>query len=241
MDCGDGDAEHIVIGHVHRLPSLLTFSAILTDSCPSLPVKVCERTKDLSNIARRGGLDTRDNLLQDAEQAPPSGVHLVQTFAGLDGKFKRILGSMGLGVHDCEDVLQDTLVKVLRHTGEFQDARHAERWLMRLVINRCLDEHRKRRRFRQVATTVLRLRKATARSRRPDDDLILAEELDIVRQGLASLDGSLAMPLTLKYCCGMSSAEIGDLLDLPASTVRGSLSKARMVLAERLMKRGLEP
>jgi len=58
---------------------------------------------------------------------------------------------------------------------------------------------------------------------------------------LKKLDETLLGPLVLRYFCQFNSNEIAETLDLPASTVRGRLRDARMALAKRLQKEGLEP
>ena len=62
-----------------------------------------------------------------------------------------------------------------------------------------------------------------------------------MRENLQRLDDTLLPPLVLRYFCQLNSNEIAEMLGLPASTVRGRLRDARMILARKLQKRGLEP
>jgi len=89
---------------------------------------------------------------------------------------------------------------------------------------------------------MLKQRSQTDAASKPTaEKAIQAEELEIVRQNLQKLDDTLLPPLVLRYFCALNSREIAEILDLPASTVRGRLRDARMILANRLQKRGLEP
>ena len=45
------------------------------------------------------------------------------------------------------DIAQDTFLKLLSNIGQFRGDASFESWLYRLVVNSCLDYHRKRRRF----------------------------------------------------------------------------------------------
>ena len=45
------------------------------------------------------------------------------------------------------DISQDTFLKLLSSIGQFRGESNFESWLFRLVVNSCLDYHRKRRRF----------------------------------------------------------------------------------------------
>jgi DNA-directed RNA polymerase specialized sigma24 family protein len=66
------------------------------------------------------------------------------------------------------------------------------------------------------------------------------EQRDAVQGALHDLADELLQPLVLRYFCDQSSAQIGEILSLPASTVRSALCKGRMALAKALMKRGIE-
>ena len=45
------------------------------------------------------------------------------------------------------DIAQDTFLKLLSSIRQFRGDASFESWLYRLVVNTCLDHHRKRRRF----------------------------------------------------------------------------------------------
>src|SRR5437868_7469094 len=45
------------------------------------------------------------------------------------------------------DIAQDTFLKLLSNIGQFRGDSSFESWLYRLVVNTCLDYHRRRRRF----------------------------------------------------------------------------------------------
>ena len=74
-----------------------------------------------------------------------------------------------------------------------------------------------------------------------DKKVIVSEELEIVRESLQNLDESLLGPVVLRYFCDLDSKEIGEILQQNPSTVRGRLRDARLILAKRLLERGIEP
>lgn len=149
---------------------------------------------------------------------------------------------MGLGASDIEDVLQDVSVKALRGPVNSQSKEQGARWLIKVAVNRCLTEHRRRRTFKRHTGEILKRHSPNDTASEPTaEEIIRAEELEIVRSSLQNLDDSLVQPLVLRYFCGLNSKEIADILDLPASTVRSRLRDARMILAKDLLKRGVEP
>lgn len=158
------------------------------------------------------------------------------------GHLKRIVAGFGLNASDGEDVLQDVSIQALKHSQQCRTTRERIQWLIKVTVNRCLIEHRRRRSFRRYTREILRRRaEIEANLNSPDKKVIAAEELDIVRLNMQKLDGSLLGPVVLRYFCDLNSKEVAQILGLNSSTVRSRLREARMILAERLLKQGIEP
>jgi RNA polymerase sigma factor (sigma-70 family) len=154
-------------------------------------------------------------------------------------RLRKVIAGMGLRAADAEDVLQAVSVKCLNCSSDFADRRACLRWLIQVTTNECINEHRRRSRFRRQACAI-----ADHRPDGPDDcpmdNAVSLERFEAVQEAMHSLDDELLKPLALKYFCDLSSAEIGDILGMPASTVRAALCQARMALARSLMNRGIE-
>ncbi len=194
------------------------------------------------NEARDGQASSAGHGRNEGAQA--AGTGLFRTFVQQEDRLRRIAAGMGLAGADIDDVLQDVSFQVLKQPDGFECDEVMIKWLIRTTVNRCVTEHR--RRFRRKVARILR--------RRPDLEQVFAlgmpdatsqvsvsEELEIVRRTMAELDPSLLELVVLRYLCGLDSSEIGRTLDLNASTVRCRLRDARMILARKLMQRGVEP
>ncbi len=167
---------------------------------------------------------------------------LMDVFVAELGCLKQIVAGMGLAASDGEDVLQDVSIKAMKQKGAFESREDGIRWLTRVTVNRCLMEHRRRRSFSRHAREILKRRQqAGTASRATDEKMIIAEELEIVRESLQELDDSLLGPMVLGYFCDLNSKEVGEILTLSPSTVRSRQREARMILARRLAERGVEP
>ena len=95
-----------------------------------------------------------------------------------------------------------------------------------MTVNRCLLHHRRQRRAAKARSEV--------RPAEPGRSEFGADELEAVRQALGRLDEDELGPLVLRYFCDLNATRIGEILSLPAATVRGRLRKARLKLAEML-------
>lgn len=178
------------------------------------------------------------------EGAGPAGTTLFRVFLREQDPLRRIAAGMGIAGADIDDVLQDVSVQVLKQPDQFEHEGAMTRWLIKTTINRCLTEHR--RRFRRKIPKILRQRPELEQALTmgtPDatSRAAVTEELEIVRRTMAELDPSLLELVVLRYFCGLDSNEIGRTLGLNASTARCRLREARMILARKLMQRGVEP
>ena len=188
--------------------------------------------------------EMNSDFAADAYQAAgeQSSKQKLDIFLAELGRLKRIVAGLGLSAQDGEDVLQDVSIQALKQSGKYQSREDSVRWLIKVTVNRCLMEHRRRRSFRRRACEILKRRsESKTNSNRTDEKVIDAEELEIVRESLQELDNSLLGPTILRYFCDFNSKEVGEILGLNPSTVRSRLREARMILAKRLLERGVGP
>ncbi|MBW7988763.1 MAG: RNA polymerase sigma factor [Planctomycetes bacterium] len=178
--------------------------------------------------------------VKQAASEKSSKLKLMDVFYAELGRLKRIAAGFGLSASDGEDVLQDVSIKALERSGENRTHQEYIRWLTKVTINRCLTEHRRRRSYHRQTHEILKRRaELKTKPNRTDEKVINAEELEIVRENLQKIDDALLAPVILRYFCDLNSSQIGEILGLKASTVRSRLREGRMILAKRLLERGV--
>jgi RNA polymerase sigma factor (sigma-70 family) len=171
----------------------------------------------------------------------PTGANVkpAEVFLAEAALLRKVVAGLGLRMSDAEDVLQAVSLKCLNHTPTFADRCQCRRWLIRVTTNECITKHRRRLRFhKHIAGIVEHRPRPTAKG--PVQSAVSSEQLEAVQETLRDLDDEVLRPLVLKYFCDLSSAEIGETLNMPASTVRSLLRKGRLALARALTKRGIE-
>jgi RNA polymerase sigma-70 factor (ECF subfamily) len=165
--------------------------------------------------------------------------HVFRRQAGL---LQQVAVGMGLSADQGQDMLQDVYVKVLGQPPSFAGTEQATRWLMRVTVNRCLLEFRRKRRHDRKLGEISERSVAPENPQYgPDQQMIRAEEAGAVRRALAELSELLRVPLVLKYYCGLNASEIAEVLELKPGTVRKRLCDGRIVLAKVLLRRGIRP
>jgi len=193
---------------------------------------------ELTIVSESKASDNKPAKAHPAQHSSP--VRPMDMFLARQEQFKRIAVGMGLTQNDSDDCLQDVSVVVLKQVKHFDTQQDCVRWIMRIVINRCLLEHRRRRSFLSKAAEIYR-RQRKALPRSAANTVMAIDELEQVRLGLRTLDDIHLAPLLLRYFCDFDATEIGQVLELKPSTVRSRLREARLKLANELLEKGITP
>jgi len=130
------------------------------------------------------------------------------------------------------DITQQVFLKLFTRIGQFRHQSEFTTWLYRLTTNTCIDEQRKRRRFRPFPESlpyakVNTLPAAEARFMR-------LEIADTVRDAIAGLKPKLRIAILLKYFEELSYEEIAQVLNCSKGTVASRLNRGHRILAQRL-------
>jgi len=131
-----------------------------------------------------------------------------------------------------DDVTQQIFVKLFTRIGQFRGDSEFTTWLYRLVINSCLDERRKQRRFLPVEE-VAPMSKAVYR-KPPEARYERREIADTVKEAIGGLKPKMRVPIMLKYIEGCSYEEIAKVLGCSKGTVASRLNRAHKALAKKL-------
>jgi RNA polymerase sigma factor (sigma-70 family) len=139
-------------------------------------------------------------------------------------------------LEEAEDVTQEVLIRLWRHGAEVA-AERVQSWLLRVTRNACYDRLRRRRSAsRLFVSDTDHGAVATAMVEAPDPET-LAEASEFGRRlcgALARLREPAKSIVILREIQGLSYQQIADTLELPLSTVRVSLHRARRRLREHL-------
>ena len=132
----------------------------------------------------------------------------------------------------CLDIVQDTMIRVIRHIRPFNDARTLDNWLTCVTRSVAYDHLRRERRRR--------IRERRAVDGRPtamaDDTQQTLERIEWVRRELRGLDRVAGEIIELRFRAGLTLSAIGQRLGIGTGAVHGRLTRA----IARLRKRSLD-
>jgi len=144
---------------------------------------------------------------------------------------------------DARDVLQETLLQVYRSLKTLEEPRALRSWLYRVVSNACLMKRRKK---SGEPDRELSLDELMPRGREeaeiqlpdvsdlPDREVERAEVQQVVREAIRSLAPDYRIVLVLRDMEQLSTKETADALQLPESTVKMRLHRARLAVRKAL-------
>lgn len=135
------------------------------------------------------------------------------------------------------DLLQEAFLRVWNqiHVSQELGLNESRYWIYRIAKNLVVDYYRRRSTQNRTQERI----KAdavnnTAVSRSAEDAFETKEQILDVEQAIRRLPEDLYRVLVLQFIGQMNSSEIGELLELPAGTVRYRLSMARKQLRQEL-------
>jgi RNA polymerase sigma-70 factor (ECF subfamily) len=146
----------------------------------------------------------------------------------------RMLGS----TQPAEDVTQETFLSAYRNVERCRDAFRA--WLLRIAVNACTDELRRRRRRPQLslddATTDASPLDLPDPSESPEEAALRGELSRHIQSGLMALPLDQRAAVVLRDVQGLSYEEIAQTLRLSPGTVKSRLSRGRARLRDLLLQ-----
>ena len=117
---------------------------------------------------------------------------------------------------DCEDALQNALLRAWEKRNTLREERYFRTWLTRILINSCKEKLRLQKR---EATTADFHEAAAPQGSDP-----------VLWEALRALDEKYRVTVILHYRDGYGIREIASILRIPESTVKTRLSRARQQL-----------
>jgi RNA polymerase sigma factor (sigma-70 family) len=129
------------------------------------------------------------------------------------------------------DLVQETMLRVVRHVRPFDDESALWQWLTRLLRSTAADHGRKTSRWRKFVEKWVSFFRVTTEDDHTDDADDLAALLE---RALACIDASDAAILRSKYFEGTSVREIARQLETSEKAIESRLTRARQALRSQL-------
>jgi RNA polymerase sigma-70 factor (ECF subfamily) len=123
-------------------------------------------------------------------------------------------------------------LKLMSRIQQFRGEAEFATWLYRLVVNTCLDERRKQKRWLPLAE--FSFKRSDGGEPTPSKKYAQQELSEHVQAAIGGLSTKLRLPILLKYIEGFSYEEIATVLECSKGTVASRLNRGHKALARKL-------
>ena len=132
-----------------------------------------------------------------------------------------------------DDVTQQIFLKLFTAIRQFRGESEFTTWLYRMVVNACLDERRRRKRWLPWGETETAMTNPV--DRKPQEKQFARLEVaEAVQAAIGELKPKFRLPILLKYIEGLSYDEIATVMGCSKGTVASRLNRGHSQLAKRL-------
>lgn len=142
--------------------------------------------------------------------------------------------------HEAEDIVQETFLRVHKNWSRYDDKQKFSTWIYRIATNLCIDRLRKRKPSfsldaeRNDHEGLDGYTLIPGDERTPESEYLLSETQAMIHQAIESLPAKYKSIVILRYLQEMSLQEIGDVLDMPVTTVKTRVHRGREFLRKKL-------
>jgi len=143
--------------------------------------------------------------------------------------------------HDAEDAVQECFLRVLKYGKRLDEVRNMKTWLARIAWTVALDRRTPRMvislnmvSFNEEGAGEELLEQLPSGGRAPDEQAVGRQLQKLLEQLIPALPEELRHPLELSTVQDLNSSEIAEVLNIPESSVRTRLMRARKLLKEKL-------
>ncbi|CAN7569161.1 RNA polymerase sigma factor [Trinickia sp. LjRoot230] len=151
---------------------------------------------------------------------------------------------------EAEDALQEAYVAAFRSIGHYRGDATLATWLARVVLNECMNRHRRQARRNNVAPMIsltdgdgterdvadIRNMTDATNSSSPEEALMRSEIRALLERKLDALPEAFRIVFVLRCVEELSVEETAQCLGIPEATVRSRHFRARSLLRESLAK-----
>ena len=159
----------------------------------------------------------------------------------------RLALKMTKNEQDALDISQEVFIKMYTSLSGFRGESRFSVWLYRLTYNQCMDFLRKK-----PGENVISLNKEDDSGGEyemeipdlrniPEDNLLKKEKTKLIAESIKELPKKQYEVLVMREISDMSYSEIAETLGISEGTVKSRISRARLNLANILVKKGTFP
>lgn len=162
-----------------------------------------------------------------------------EAFAELMSLYKNRVEALGMGFFknpaDTEDFVQDVFLKAFMKLSQFRGESLFSTWLTRMAYNLAVNSVKRRAEYVSIADDDILPDNALT----PEEAKLRELTKEAVHEAIKELDEKYRVCLDLYFFYDNSYAEISEITALPENTVKSHIFRAKKILREKLIAKGM--
>lgn len=162
-----------------------------------------------------------------------------EAFAELMSLYKNRVAALGMSFFknaaDTEDFVQDVFLKAFTKLSQFRGESLFSTWLTRLAYNTAVNAVNRRAEYVSIADESALPDNALT----PEESELRRLTKEAVREAVKELDEKYRVCIDLYFFYDNSYAEISEIMALPENTVKSHIFRAKKILRDKLVSKGL--
>lgn len=134
---------------------------------------------------------------------------------------------------EAEDMMQEAFLDAFRKIASFKGESTFGAWLKRIVVNKCLNQIKRN----KLQYSSIQDEREVLALPEEDDNAQMDYKVEEVREGIRQLPEGYRVIISLYLLEGYDHEEIGQVLNISASTSRSQYTRAKVKLKDWLLNR----
>ncbi|MEW9702544.1 RNA polymerase sigma factor SigW [Paenibacillus sp. SI8] len=141
---------------------------------------------------------------------------------------------------EAEDAVQETFLRVYSNLHRYDENQKFSTWIFRIGTNLCIDKLRRRKNTYSLDAEMPDgegndyYSMLPSHEETPEKQVIVSETQQLIRDAIETLPEKYKSVVILRYLHDMSLQEIGDVLQMPVTTVKTRVHRGREYLRKKL-------
>lgn len=147
--------------------------------------------------------------------------------------------------HEAEDIVQETFLRVYKNWERYDEKQKFSTWIYRIATNLCIDQLRKRKPNYYLDAEMNDQEGMDGYTlipgddRTPETEYLVSETQQMIHHAIEGLPVKYKSVIILRYLQELSLQEIGEVLDMPVTTVKTRVHRGREFLRKKLENKAL--
>ena len=137
---------------------------------------------------------------------------------------------------DAKDVVQDSFVKIWRNIGQFNPQTKFTTWMFKIVTNTAIDKLRYNKRFETETLAGIQDNMGHLHDETPETLLHQNETGRLIKALTGKLPEKQQLVFVLRDLQGLTTEEVSEVLNMPATSIKSNLHFARKVIRKKLFQ-----